>query len=121
MVDPFRVPLLKTIILLSSGVSITSAHFFLVKSTNCKDMKFGLFMLFLTVILGVVFLGLQLEEYIRRVLSFKSRVYGSTFFMLTGFHGLHVTIGAVALSVVFYRYIEKGFSSFDHVGFEGAA
>jgi cytochrome c oxidase subunit 3 len=64
---------------------------------------------------------LQIEEYARRYLRFKRSVYGSAFFILTGFHGLHVTIGAIALRVVFIRFLKKRFSSFDHVGFEGAA
>lgn len=121
MVDPFSVPLLKTIILLSSGVSVTASHFYIIRGVESLKTKLGLFFLFFTVVLGFIFLYLQLEEYMKSFISFNRRVYGSAFFILTGFHGLHVTIGAIMLLVIFVRKIFKSFSSYDHVGFEGAA
>lgn len=104
IIDPFSVPLVKTIILLSSGVTITAAHFFIIVREKKRKKKLGIFFLILTVILGFIFLYLQLLEYRERVLSFKRTVYGSSFFILTGFHGLHVTIGALALRVILIRY-----------------
>ena len=121
IIDPFRVPLLNTIILLSSGVSITASHYFIIVSEGGLRFKYGVFFLGLTVFLGLVFLVLQVEEYASRYLSFFSRVYGSSFFILTGFHGLHVTIGAIALIVVLIRFHFKRFSTYDHLGFEAAA
>lgn len=121
IIDPFRVPLLNTIILLSSGVSVTAAHYYIIISEGGSSFKYGVFFLGVTVFLGVVFLILQVEEYANRYLRFFSSVYGSSFFILTGFHGLHVTIGAIALIVVLIRLYSKRLSSYDHLGFESAA
>ena len=113
--------MLKTIILLSSGVSVTAAHFYLIISEGKDKFVLGRAYLLGTVVLGVVFLFLQVEEYIKSLVRFNRRVYGSAFFILTGFHGLHVTIGAIALLVVWARLFNKRVSSFDHAGFECAA
>lgn len=121
IIDPFRVPLLNTIILLSSGVTVTASHFYLLVAKKNNYSFLGLFFLFFTIFLGVIFLGLQLEEYIGSFVRFNRTVYGSAFFILTGFHGLHVTIGVIVLSVVFVRLSLKSLSEFDHVSFEAAA
>ena len=80
-----------------------------------------MFCLGVTVALGAIFLALQVEEYLRSWVRFNRTVYGSAFFFFFGFHGLHVTIWAIALSCVFFRFFYQRFSRFDHVGFEGAA
>lgn len=117
IIDPFRVPLLKTILLLSSGITVTAAHHFIL----VKKYKLRISYLLFTIVLGIIFLILQVEEYVKSYIRFKSSVYGSIFFILTGFHGLHVTIGVIALSVILIRLINKGLSKFDHLGFESAA
>lgn len=112
---------MNTIILLSSGATVTACHFFLLIREEKRSYNLGVFFLGFTVLLGVIFLGFQIEEYATRVIRFNRTVFGSMFFLLTGFHGFHVTIGAIALFVIFIRYVNRSFSVYDHVGFEGAA
>lgn len=121
IIDPFSVPLLNTIILLSSGATVTACHFFLLISEEVNSYKMGVLFLGVTVFLGVIFLYFQLEEYANSVLRFNRTVFGSVFFLLTGFHGFHVTIGVIGLFVMFVRYVNKSFSVYEHVGFEGVA
>ena len=103
------VPLLNTLILLSSGVTITIAHHAL-RAGNRKQL---LIWLGATVLLGALFLKFQAHEYIEAYtnlnLTLGSGVYGSTFFMLTGFHGLHVTLGAIMLTVIWLRCLKGHF------------
>ncbi len=100
---PWGIPLLNTLLLLSSGVTITIAH----HALRAGNRKVLLIFLALTIILGFTFLGFQAHEYIEAYtnlnLTLGSGVYGSTFFMLTGFHGLHVTLGAIMLTVIWLR------------------
>ncbi len=115
------IPLLNTIILLSSGFTITVAHHQL-KAGNRR--MFNL-LLFATIVLGFTFLGFQAHEYIDAYtatfpLKLSTGVYGSTFFMLTGFHGLHVTIGAIMLSVMLARSLRRHFTPDHHFAFEAA-
>lgn len=117
VIDPFSIPLLKTVILLSSGARVTWAHHSLVN----QDYDQGLIGLFVTVFLGAYFLFLQGKEYFLRTFSINSTVYGTVFFMLTGFHGFHVTIGTVLLIVCFFRHYLVHFSNNQHVGFEASA
>ncbi len=118
---PFPIPTINTILLLSSGVTLTIAHHAL------KDNKRGMLnlFLFLTIALGVVFLGFQAYEYSHAYpelnLKLTSGIYGSTFFMLTGFHGFHVTVGAIMLLVVWVRCLKGHFKPDHHFAFEGAA
>ncbi len=115
------IPALNTLLLLSSGVTVTIAHYAL------KENKRGLLNLFLffTVVLGVVFLGFQVYEYGHAYaelnLKLTTGVYGSTFFMLTGFHGFHVTVGAIMLSVILARCLSGHFKPDHHFGFEAVA
>ena len=115
------IPLLNTIILLTSGGTLTIAHHAL------KAGKRGsLYLwLFITIVLGFTFLGFQAYEYHHAYseynLKLSTGVYGSTFFMLTGFHGLHVTIGAIMLSVMLGRALKGHFDADHHFGFEAAA
>jgi cytochrome c oxidase subunit 3 len=115
--NPFQIPLLNTILLLSSGVSVTWAHHRIIEN-NHSQAKQGLFV---TIILGLYFTSLQAYEYIEAPFSFADSVYGSTFFIATGFHGLHVIIGTTFLAVCLYRLITYQFSKKHHFGFEAAA
>lgn len=115
--NPFQVPLLNTLILLSSGISITWAHHGILISSQI-ECKIGLI---ITVLLGAYFSLLQLYEYINSPFSISDSIYGSTFFIATGFHGLHVLIGSVFLIVCLIRHINNHFSINHHFGFEAAA
>lgn len=117
VIDPFSIPLLNTVVLLSSGARVTWAHHSLVNQSYDK----ALIGLAVTALLGVYFLFLQGNEYFLRTFSIKSRVYGTAFFMLTGFHGFHVTIGTILLIVCFLRSYFTHFSKNQHVGFEASA
>ncbi|HKK06116.1 MAG: cytochrome c oxidase subunit 3 [Gammaproteobacteria bacterium] len=121
VMDTWGIPAINTLILLSSGVTVTWAHWGL-KKNNRGQLILGLI---LTVALGVLFLALQAHEYGEAYEHFNmkltSGVYGSTFFMLTGFHGLHVTIGAIMLTVMLIRSIKGHFTPKHHFAFEAAA
>jgi cytochrome c oxidase subunit 3 len=118
---PFWVPTINTALLLTSGVTLTIAHHALRAGHRGKTA----FFLFATILLGAVFMGFQAYEYMHAYselnLKLTSGIYGSTFFMLTGFHGFHVTVGAIMLSVVLYRVLKGHFTPDHHFGFEGAA
>jgi cytochrome c oxidase subunit 3 len=115
------IPLLNTILLVSSGFTLTVAHHGL-KKNDRGQLKLWLF---LTIVLGVTFLALQAYEYTHAYselnLKLSTGVYGSTFFMLTGFHGFHVTIGAIMLSVMLARTFRGHFTPDHHFAFEAAA
>ena len=125
--DPFTpmaawgIPAINTLILLSSGATLTWAHWGMMKE-NRGQLKTGLF---LTVLLGAIFLTLQVYEYMHAYqemnLKLTSGIYGSTFFMLTGFHGLHVTIGAIMLTVMLFRVMAGHFTKEHHFAFEATA
>lgn len=120
-IPAFGLPALNTAILLSSGVTITIAHHAL-QAGNRGMLKI---FLALTWILGFLFVFLQAEEYIEAYkhlnLTLGSGVYGSTFFMLTGFHGLHVTLGAIMLLVIWLRVMKGHFTPENHFAFEAVA
>ena len=115
--NPFQVPLLNTLVLVSSGVRVTWAHHAIIEG---KFYQFKLAMV-LTVFLGVYFTMLQGLEYYEARFSFADRVYGSTFFIATGFHGLHVIIGTLFLTVCLARHLNFEFRPSHHFGFEAAA
>lgn len=115
--NPIQIPLLNTIILLSSGLTITWAHHRLIEN-NFNQIFQGLL---LTIILGVYFTILQAYEYIEAPFTIADAVYGSCFFIATGFHGLHVIIGTTFLMVCLIRHTKNHFSSTHHFGFEAAA
>ncbi|HET6604668.1 MAG TPA: cytochrome c oxidase subunit 3 [Xanthomonadaceae bacterium] len=121
VVPAWGVPLLNTLILLASGVTITIAHHAL-KAGNRRRL---LVWLGATVALGLLFLFFQAEEYIEAYqhlnLTLGSGIYGSTFFMLTGFHGMHVTLGAIMLIVIWVRCARGHFDREHHFGFEAVA
>ncbi len=120
-IPAWGLPLLNTLILLSSGVTVTIAH----HALKAGDRKQLLIWLGATVLLGCLFLFFQAEEYIHAYkelnLTLGSGIYGSTFFMLTGFHGLHVTLGTIMLAIIWLRCAKGHFSKDDHFGFEAVA
>nr|ARH54746.1 cytochrome c oxidase subunit 3 [Trigonopterus sp. 3 AH-2016] len=115
--NPLEIPLLNTLVLLSSGLSITWTHHSIMEN----NFNQGLISLFMTVILGLYFTALQMFEYKEAPFSIADSVYGSTFFMTTGLHGLHVIIGSTFLLVSLVRLLFNHFSSTHHFGFEAAA
>nr|YP_009488481.1 cytochrome c oxidase subunit III [Dendrothrips minowai]AWD37105.1 cytochrome c oxidase subunit III [Dendrothrips minowai] len=115
--DPMGIPLLNTLILLSSGVSLTSSHHLMIVGQKKKSNLY----LILTIILGIYFSILQWIEYKEASFSIADSIYGSTFFMATGFHGLHVLIGTIFLLVCSIRLMMNHFSSNHHFGFEAAS
>ncbi|MEO1888300.1 MAG: cytochrome c oxidase subunit 3 [Cycloclasticus sp.] len=114
-------PAINTLLLLTSGVTCTWAHWGLVANKR-KQLIIGLA---LTVTLGFIFVGLQVLEYSHGYhelnLKLGTGVYGSTFYMLTGFHGFHVTVGAIMLTVMLFRSIKGHFTPENHFAFEAAA
>ena len=116
-VNPFEVPLLNTTVLLSRGATITWAHMSLLNS-NWRETRLGLTY---TIGLGILFTALQLQEYERCSFTITDSVYGRTFYVATGFHGLHVIIGTLFISVTLCRHLGLHFSSEHHFGFEGRA
>lgn len=115
--NPFRVPLLNTAVLLARGVTVTWAHHRLLENRRKNTIN----ALALTVILGAYFTVLQAGEYIEASFRIADRVYGSTFFVATGFHGAHVLIGSTFLLVCLYRTYIHHFRNGHHFGFEAAA
>ncbi|MGD9738916.1 MAG: cytochrome c oxidase subunit 3 [Bauldia sp.] len=115
--DPWHLPLLNTLILLTSGTTITWAHHALLHN-NRKGLVWGLA---LTIALGITFTGVQVYEYANASFSYVGGIYGSTFFMATGFHGAHVLIGTIFLIVCFFRAVRGHFTPQQHFGFEAAA
>lgn len=115
--NPFQIPLLNTIILITSGITVTWAHHSLLENNHKQTTQ----RLFFTIILGIYFSILQLYEYLEASFSIADSIYGSTFFIATGFHGLHVLIGTIFLTICLYRHINFHFSIRHHFGFERAA
>ena len=115
--DPWGLPLVNTLILLTSGTTVTWAHHALLENDR-KGLVWGLV---LTIILGVMFTSLQAYEYAHAGFNFAGHIYGSTFFMATGFHGAHVIIGTLFLTVCLLRALAGQFTPKQHFGFEAAA
>lgn len=119
--DPWGIPALNTLLLLSSGITITWAHWGLMHGRR-RVLVAGLIF---TVLLGASFLALQGNEYYGAYtydgLTLNAGAYGSTFFVLTGFHGIHVSVGAIMLTVILGRSIAGHFTPDDHFGFQAAA
>lgn len=115
--NPYNVPLLNTVILLSSGVSVTWCHYSLL-----RNLKFErVLRLAITVFLGLIFTLFQFLEYNEASFCISDSIYGSIFFISTGFHGLHVLIGTIFLLVNLIRIFYNNYSSKHHFGFEAAA
>ncbi|MGH8788580.1 MAG: cytochrome c oxidase subunit 3 [Cupriavidus necator] len=118
---PWPIPTINTALLLMSGLTLTWAHHALLAGKRSQLIQ-GLS---LTILLGAVFMGFQVYEYMHAYsdlnLKLTSGIYGSTFFLLTGFHGFHVTMGAIMLAVVLVRVLKGHFTPDHHFAFEGAA
>jgi cytochrome c oxidase subunit 3 len=121
VINAWGIPAINTLILVSSGGTVTWAHWGL-KNNNRRQLINGLI---LTLALGLLFLGLQVYEFVHAYqelnLKLSSGIYGTTFFMLTGFHGAHVTIGAIMLAVMLGRAIKGHFTPENHFAFEAAS
>jgi cytochrome c oxidase subunit 3 len=121
VMGPMGLPLINTVILLTSSITVTIAHHALIAG------KRGILTLFLaaTFLLGFFFVYMQAVEYVHAYedlnLKLTSGIYGSTFFMLTGFHGMHVTIGAIMLAIIWFRVLKGHFTADNHFGFEAVA
>jgi len=118
---PWPIPTLNTALLLTSGVTLTIAHHALIAGNRGKTILW----MWITVLLGATFLGFQAYEYHHAYtelnLKLTSGIYGSTFFLLTGFHGFHVCVGALMLLFITIRLMKGHFTPEHHFGFEGAA
>jgi cytochrome c oxidase subunit 3 len=118
---PLGLPLINTVLLLSSSITVTIAHHALIAAKRTQLTVF----LAATFLLGFAFVYLQGVEYMEAYehlnLKLTSGIYGSTFFMLTGFHGMHVTIGAIMLTVIWFRVLKGHFSAEKHFAFEAVA
>lgn len=121
VMETWGIPAINTLILLSSGATITVAHWALLKSKR----HIMLMAQAVTILLGLTFLGMQAHEYtiayMEKGLTLASGIYGTTFFMLTGFHALHVTVGTIGLCVILYRMFKHDFSPTNHFAFEAIA
>jgi cytochrome c oxidase subunit III len=115
--DPWGLPFINTVILLLSGTTVTWAHHALLKDDR-RGLIWGLAC---TVVLGMLFTACQAYEYAHAGFSYAGHIYGSTFFMATGFHGAHVVIGTIFLFVCLLRALAGHFTSKQHFGFEAAA
>jgi cytochrome c oxidase subunit 3 len=117
VIDPFKFPLLNTLILLCSGTTVTWAHHALIHGDR-DGLKKGLWC---TILLGLLFTSIQAFEYAHAPFAFKGINYGASFFMATGFHGFHVIIGTIFLIVCLVRTYKGDFTPRQHFGFEAAA
>lgn len=115
--NPFDIPLLNTIILISSGITVTWTHHCILN----KNFYERFYRLLLTIILGIYFSSLQLIEYKESPFTIADSIYGSTFFIATGFHGIHVLIGTIFLLVSLFRLLNLHYRNLHHFGFESAA
>jgi cytochrome c oxidase subunit 3 len=115
--DPWHLPLLNTLILLTSGTTVTWAH----HAIQTGDRNGAVWGLGLTIILGMIFTCIQAYEYSIAPFPFAGGIYGATFFMATGFHGFHVVVGTIFLIVCFFRALAGHFTPERHFGFEAAA
>lgn len=117
VIEPWGIPFLNTVILLSSGISVTWAHHAILENNRQQ----AIISMFITLFLAKIFTILQAYEYIKSDFTISDSVYGSTFYMTTGFHGFHVFVGTVLLLIATIRLIKYHFTSKNHFGFEAAA
>lgn len=117
VLNPWEIPFLNTMILLSSGASVTWAHHAILAGRRDHALQ-GLLV---TVVLAVIFTGFQAYEYVEAPFTIADGIYGSTFYLATGFHGFHVIIGTLFLTVCLGRVLRHHFTPHHHFGFEAAA
>jgi cytochrome c oxidase subunit 3 len=117
VLNPFAVPLLNTIILVSSGFTLTWCHHALLAG----EFTNSIISFVITIVLAIIFTFCQYFEYVNSSFTIADSVYGSCFYMATGFHGFHVFVGTLALSVMLYRLYNHQFTTQHHLGFEAAA
>lgn len=117
VLNPWEIPFLNTVILLSSGAAVTWAHHAILAGNRDQAVS----ALILTILFAAVFTGFQAYEYIEAPFTISDSVYGSTFYLATGFHGFHVFIGTVFLTVCLFRLHGHHFTKNHHLGFEAAA
>ena len=121
VISPWQIPLLNTCLLVTSSFTLTLAHKALLRDARMQVRRW----MFLTIVLGMVFIGFQAYEYVEAYhelgLTLQAGVYGATFFILTGFHGLHVTLGTLMLMIILGRIVVGHFDSRQHFGFEAVA
>jgi len=117
VLDAWHIPLLNTVILLSSGATVTWTHHAILAGLRQQ----AIISLVLTLILGVAFTGFQVVEYFEAPFNLNDGIYGSCFFMATGFHGFHILIGSIFLLVCLGRIMLNHFNKYHHFGFEAAA
>jgi cytochrome c oxidase subunit 3 len=117
VLNTWSIPFLNTLILLTSGATITWAHHAMLEGERQK----ALIGTAATIILGIIFLGFQAEEYISATFGLKDGIYPSTFYLATGFHGFHVFVGVCFLIVCYFRLHKGHFKPDQHVGYEAAA
>jgi len=115
--NPWGVPLLNTYILLLSGATITATHHYLLKGDAVAVRAYMVY----TILLALFFTAVQVSEYRESTFSINDGVYGSTFFMATGFHGFHVLVGTLFIGVCYGRLLRHHFTRHHHIGFEAAA
>ena len=115
--DPFHLPFMMTLVLLLSGTTVTWAHHAIVEGHSRECAR----ALGITVLLGVSFTCLQVYEYGHATFGFTEGIYPTTFYMATGFHGLHVIIGTIFLAVMWWRTAQRHFTPKSHFGFEASA
>ena len=114
VLDPFAIPLLNTILLLSSGAFITYAHHGLIKGNRKAAINGTL----LTIVFAIIFTALQYYEYSEAAFSISDSVFGSAFYASTGLHGIHVIVGTIFITVGFFRIVQYHFTNSHHQGFE---
>lgn len=117
IINPYNLPLLNTIILIRSGIFLSIAHY----SIIIKNIKNADSIIIITILFGLVFTYIQNFEYKNAIFSIFSSSYGTTFFIITGFHGIHVLIGTIFIIVSYLRLKSNHFSNLHHIGFEARA
>lgn len=117
VLNPWEIPFLNTIILLSSGAAVTWAHHALIAGNRQQAIQ----ALIATITLAGIFTGFQAYEYVEAPFTISDGIYGSTFFLSTGFHGFHVIIGTIFLTICLFRVFAHHFTKLHHFGFEAAA
>jgi heme/copper-type cytochrome/quinol oxidase subunit 3 len=117
LINPYKIPLLNTAILITSGFVLTLSHSYI----RTEIFRACYRTLIFTICLGLLFISLQAKEYIYSGFSMNDGVYGSIFYMLTGFHGFHVIIGTIFLIVIAFRVRLSHFTHNNHFAFEAAA